>query len=255
MAAPFDAGTREYGRWVGRYLPTLSVAFADFAGVRDGERIVDVGCGPGGLVGELLSRGARVAAIDPAPRFVADCRAAYPAADVRQGVAEELPWPPRAFDQALASLVIAFMTDPQRGMAELRRVTRPGGTVAACMWDQGGDGMPMFDVFWAAARVLDPTAAGEGGMTGTRDGQIADYLERAGLQDVVAGHIEASATYADFDDFWEPFTYGIGPAGALLAQLPQAEQARLRELCRDRLPTGGFTLTARAWCARGIVPG
>lgn len=251
MAALFNAGAKEYDRFVGRYLPTLSVAFADFAGVSATDQVVDVGCGPGGLVRELLSRGAQVAAIDPSAQFVADCRAAYPAVDVRQGVAEQLPWETGSFDLALASLVLAFMTDPDRGIGEMARVTRSGGTVAACMWDLGGSGMPMLDIFWDAARELDPASPGEGQLNGTRQGQIATYLETAGLCDVVGTRLEASATYAGFDDFWEPFTFGIGPAGAFLTGLPPEQQVRLRELCRVRVPDEPFTLTAHAWAARG----
>src|SRR3954469_24950046 len=148
---------------MGRYLPTLAPAFADAAGVRAGMRVLDVGCGPGGLTRELVERtGAeRVAAIDPSPQFAAACRERFPGADVRDGGAEQLPWEDGTFGAALASLVIALTGDPDAGAREMARVTRPGGTVALCMWDVPGGGMTMLSTFWAAAKAVDPDAAGE----------------------------------------------------------------------------------------------
>src|SRR5215207_9495767 len=142
---------------MGRYAPTLAAALADVAGVAPGMRVLDVGCGPGGLTRELATRvGApRVAAIDPAPQFVAACRERNPGADVREGAAEELPWADGDFDAALSSLVLGFMRDADQGVREMARVTRPGGTVAACMWDTTAGGMTMLRIYWSAARTVD----------------------------------------------------------------------------------------------------
>src|SRR5881398_2310094 len=155
----FTAPAEHYDSFMGRYLPTLAPAFADAAGARAGMRLLDVGCGPGGLTRELVARtGAeRVAAIDPSPQFAAACRERFPRADVRDGGAEALPWEDGSFDAALASLVIAFMRDPDAGLREMARVTRPGGTVALCMWDIAGGGMTMLRLFWSAARQLEPS--------------------------------------------------------------------------------------------------
>ena len=253
----FTAAAEGYDRFMGRYLPTLAVAFADAAAVRAGMRVVDVGCGPGGLTGELAGRvGAdNVAAIDPAPQFVAACRDRNPGADVREGVAEQLPWPDDRFDASLSSLVIAFMRDPDRGIGEMARVTRPGGTVAACMWDIAGGAMTMLRIFWTAARQVDPGVEGERRRPGTSEGDIVSRFERAGLQDVVGETLEARADYAGFRDFWEPFTFVVGPAGEYLASLADEQRAQVREACRAELPDGPFSLEARAWCAVGIVPG
>ena len=160
-------------------------------------RVVDVGCGTGGLTAELAARvGAdNVAGIDPAGQFVAACREKVPGADVREGVAESLPWGDDEFDAALSSLVIAFMKDPDQGVREMARVVRPGGTVAVCMWDIATGGMAMLNTFWAAAREVDPTVEGERMLAGTWEGDIAERFGRAGLGDVEDGTISARAEY------------------------------------------------------------
>ena len=252
----FVAPAEHYDRFMGRYAPTLASALADAAGVTSGMRVLDVGCGPGGLARELAARvgAANVAAIDPAPQFAAACRDATPGADVRDGVAEDLPWRDDEFDAALSSLVIGFMRDPDQGVREMARVTRAGGTVAACMWDTTAGGMTMLRLFWSAARRHDPKVEGERRMAGTAEGDIAERFKRAGLQDVIGGALAARAEYAGFDDFWAPFTFAVGPAGHYLDSLPEERRARLREACREALPDGPFSLNARAWYARGTTP-
>jgi SAM-dependent methyltransferase len=255
-ATQFAIPAEQYERFMGRYVPTLGAALVDAAGVMPGMRALDVGCGPGGLTSELCRRvGAHaVAAIDPAPQFVAACRERHRSADVREGIAEQLPWPDGEFHAALSCLVIGFMSDPDRGVREMARVTRPGGTVAACMWDIGSGGMTMLRMFWSAVRQLEPGVEGERRLAGAAEGDIAARFARAGLQDVAGGALTASADYAGFDDFWEPFTYGIGPSGQYLASLPETQRARVCDACRAQLPDGPFSLQARAWYARGTVP-
>jgi SAM-dependent methyltransferase len=254
----FTAPAEHYDRFMGRYLPTLAPAFADAAGVRAGMRVLDVGCGPGGLTRELVERTSaeQVAAIDPSPQFAEACRARFPGADVRDGGAEDLPWEDGAFDAALASLVIGFMRDADAGVREMARVTRPGGTVALCMWDIAGGGMTMLSTFWAAVRAVDPGAVGEQMRPGVKEGDIAERLGRAGLEGVEQTVLVASADYAGFDDFWAPFGLAVGPAGTYLASAGDERREAIRAECRRRLgePEGPFTLEARAWCARGTVP-
>jgi SAM-dependent methyltransferase len=254
-AMQFAGPADDYDRFMGRYTPTLAVALADAAEVSAGMRVVDVGCGPGGLAAELAVRvgGENVAAIDPAARFAAACRERVPRADVREGVAEELPWSDATFDAALSSLVIGFMRDPDRGVREMARITRPGGTVAACMWDLAGGGMTMLRYFWEAMREVDHGAQGESGMAGAREGDIADRLTRAGLQDVAGGLLTACADYSGFEDFWHPLTLGVGPAGQHLQSLSDDQQSAVRAALRAKVPDGPFTLEARAWYARGTV--
>src|ERR1044072_6984755 len=161
-AVQFVAPAEHYDRFMGRYVPTRAAALVDAADVRPGARVLDVGCGPGGLASELAARvGAEnVAAIDPAPQFVGACRARNAGADLREGVAEALPWADGEFDAALSSLVIAFMRDPDAGVGEMARVARSRGTAAACMWDVTTGGMTMLRIFWTAVRAVDPRAEG-----------------------------------------------------------------------------------------------
>lgn len=253
----FVAPAEHYDRFMGRYAPTLAAAFADAAGIEAGMRVLDVGCGPGGLTHELVSRTdpEGLAAIDPAPQFAEACRERHPRVDVRVGPAEQLPWDDGAFDAALAQLVIAFMRDPDRGVREMARVTRPSGTVAACMWDIAGGGMTMLNTFWTAVRSIVPDAAGEQRRAGTMEGDIAERFRRAGLEDVTESVLTAHAEYTGFDDFWGPFTYAVGPSGEYLRSLDPEQQTAVREACRAALPTDGpFALDARAWFARGTVP-
>jgi SAM-dependent methyltransferase len=253
FAAPAD----HYDRFMGRYVPELAAGLADVAGVAAGRRVLDVGCGPGGLTRELVARAGaeHVAAIDPAPQFAAACRERNPGVDVRVGVAEALPWADAEFDAALSSLVIGFMRDADAGVREMARVTRPGGVVAACMWDIAGGGMTMLRIFWAAVGRIDPDARGERRLAGAHEGDIAERMQRAGLDDIAAGTLTSRVAYTGFDDFWEPFTFAVGPSGEYLANRSEAERAAIRDACRSELGDGPFTLEARAWYARGTVPG
>jgi ubiquinone/menaquinone biosynthesis C-methylase UbiE len=251
----FTSPADGYDRFMGRYTQTLAPELVDAVGIDRKARVLDVGCGPGGLTGVLARHvGApSVAAIDPAPQFVSTCRERHPQADVREGIAEALPWPDDTFDAALSCLVVGFMTDADQALREMARVTRSGGVVAACMWDLDEGGMTMLETFWAAARELDPGVVGERMRVGVSRGDIATRLRAIGLRDVVDGALTARVDYIDFDDFWQPFTFAVGPAGAHLAALSADEQEQVRELCRPLLPDGPFTLEARAWFGSGVV--
>jgi SAM-dependent methyltransferase len=253
----FAVGGGPYDRYIGRYSVRLAPRLADFAGIDSGLTALDVGCGPGALTAELARRlgAGAVAAIDPSDPLAAACAERVPGADVRVGVAEALPWADASFDAALSQLVVNFMADAEAGVRELRRVVRPGGVVASCTWDYA-DGMRMLRVFWDAALALDAHAPDEGReMRFAEAGELAELWTGAGLRDVETGPLHVEARYEGFDDFWDPFTIGIGPGGAYCVSLGREERARLREECRRRLgdPRGPFTLTARAWAVRGRV--
>jgi SAM-dependent methyltransferase len=253
----FEVAGEKYERFMGRYVKSLAPVFADAAGIEGGMRVLDVGCGPGGLTRDLVARtGAdNVAAIDPSAPFVEACRANNPGADVREGPGEQLPWEDDAFDAALASLVVGFMRDPHLGVLEMARVTKPGGTVAACFWDTAG-GMEMLRIFWQSAAAVDPTVTGERRLMGAREGDLRDLLTLAGLQDVRDGELTATARYESFDDLWEPATFGVGPFGEHVKSLSDEDREAVREEVRRRVdnPDGPFELSARAWFARGTVP-
>jgi SAM-dependent methyltransferase len=248
----FFVAADAYDRFMGRYSRLLSPQMADLAGIGAGDRALDVGCGPGALTAELVSRlgPEAVAAVDPSEPFVAAARDRHPGVDVRQAPAESLPFPDDAFDAALAQLVVHFMTDPVAGLAEMRRVTRAGGTVVACVWDHAGGKGPL-GVFWRAARELDPDVHDEGDMPGAREGHLARLFADAGLADVESTSLVAELEHATFGEWWEPFTAGVGPAGAYVATLAPRERTALRDRCRSLLPAPPFLITAVAWAARG----
>ena len=250
----FDVAADAYDRFIGRYSVILAPRFADFAHVTAGDRALDVGCGPGSLTAELVRRlgAANVAAVDPSASFVDAAAARNPGATVRRATAEALPFPDGAFDRALAQLVVHFMTDPVAGLAEMRRVTQSGGVVAACVWDHAGGTGPL-GLFWKAARELDPDVDDESKLAGVREGHLAELFEAAGLHDIESTTLSADREHPNFDDWWDPFTRGAGPAGSYVVTLEPGRRDALRELCRTRIPAGRFMVTARAWAARGLA--
>src|SRR4051812_15491268 len=170
---------------MGRYSVLLAPRFADAAGVAARQKVLDVGCGPGALTAELVERvgAGAVAAVDPSAPFVSAAQARHPDVDVRQAAAEELPFPDGAFDSSLAQLVVHFMADPAAGVAEMRRVTRRGGVVAACVWDHGGGRGPL-SLFWQTVKEIDPRVAGESHLLGSTEGDLTRLFEAAGLGEV-----------------------------------------------------------------------
>jgi SAM-dependent methyltransferase len=250
----FDVAAEAYDRFMGRYSLLLSPQLADLAGVRAGQRVLDVGCGPGALTAELVTRlgPAAVAAVDPSEPFVAAARARNPGVNVLRASAEQLPFPDQAFDAALAQLVVHFMSDPVAGVAEMARVTRRDGVVAACVWDHGGGQGPL-SLFWQAAREIDPEVDDESQLAGAREGQLAELFEAGGLHEIQGTILSASLEHPSFEEWWEPFTRGVGPAGSYVASLDAERQAELRERCRTLLPIAPFVLTARAWAIRGLA--
>jgi len=237
---------------MGRYSMRLAAPFADFCGVEVGQLALDVGCGPGALTGELVRRlgVAGVVAVDPSVSFVDAASARHPDVEVHVGSAEGLPFDDDRFDVVAAQLVVHFMADPVAGLREMTRVARRGGVVAACVWDHEGGGGPL-EAFWAVVREFDPGAPDESERAGTREGHLGELMAEAGLVDVEDGVLTVSVAHDGFDDWWEPFTLGVGPAGAYVSGLDDDARERLRTRCRATLPTGPFDVVATAWTARG----
>src|SRR5918997_2668844 len=200
---------------MGRYSRGLAPQLADIAGVAAGQRVLDVGSGPGALTVELVERvgSDAVVAVDPSAPFVDALRSRLPGVAASRASAEALPFEDGSFDAALAQLVVHFMADPVAGLREMARVTRPGGVVAACVWDHAGERSPIA-VFWRAARELDPDVRDESELAGAREGALAELFREAGLTDVTVAEHEAAFRPASFEEWWEPFTLGVGPAGA-----------------------------------------
>jgi SAM-dependent methyltransferase len=250
----FAVSAHAYDSFMGRYSVPLASNFADFARIVDQSRVLDVGSGPGALTAELAKRlgTAAVSAVDPSDSFIAAAHERFPEVEVRKASAENLPFEDRTFDASLAQLVVHFMTDPVAGLGEMRRVTRPGGIVAACVWDHAGENGPLH-AFWRAARELDLDVADESQLAGAREGHLGELFREAGLQQVEEDALTVAVGHPTFDEWWTPYTLGVGPAGAYVSSLESERVAELRERCRQILGPAPFTISAIAWAARGMV--
>jgi ubiquinone/menaquinone biosynthesis C-methylase UbiE len=250
FAVPAEA----YDRFMGVHSRQLAPQLADLARLSPGDRVLDIGCGPGALTTELVARlGTKsVAAVDPSESFVAATHERHPGVDVRRASAEALPFRDREFDAALAQLVVHFMTDPVAGLREMARVTRREGTVAACVWDHAGERTPV-STFFRAARDLGLEVQDESALAGAREGHLVELFKASGLRDVEPTVLVARVEYTNFDDWWKPFSFGVGPAGAAYVALDPDQKARLRERCEKLLPPAPFEMASFAWAARGIV--
>lgn len=247
------SGADAYDRFMGRYSTLLAPQMADLACVAPGQRVLDVGCGPGALTRELVARlGANaVCAVDPSEPFVAAVRTRYAGVDARVASAESLPYPDDAFDATLAQLVVHFMTDPVAGIREMARVTRPGGVVVASVWDHVEAG-PL-TAFWTVVRELDSDARDESDLPGVRKGHLAQLFAAAGLGEIAERAIHARLPVDAFEAWWAPFELGVGPAGTYLARQDPTHRATIRERCRRMLPAAPFVHDTRAWAVRGVV--
>ncbi|TNC22017.1 class I SAM-dependent methyltransferase [Mumia zhuanghuii] len=245
-----DAAT-VYDRFMGRFAEPLADEFVRLGDVRAGQRVLDVGCGPGALTARLapVTGEDTLAAVDPSPAFVAAVRSRLPRVDVRRAAAESLPYPDDHFDAVLAQLVVNFMTDPVAGLREMRRVAAPGARVAACVWDHGGGTGP-FSTFWTAVHDVAPTALDDSGPAETPEGHLLALFDEAGFAEPERSTLTVTASFPTFEDWWEPFTLGLGTAGAYVAGLDHNAVTRLRARCRDLLPAPPFDVPATAWAVR-----
>lgn len=252
----FDGAAVDYDRFMGRYSAGLSAPFADFAGIRAGQRVLDVGCGPGALTGELVTRvgAASVAGVDPSESYAASARERFPDVQIAVAPARALPFRNAEFDAALAQLVVHFLADPVHDLGEMARVTCPGGIVAACVWDHAGGTSPL-SRFWDVLSTTDPDAPREADLPGTREGQLKQYLAGADLQDITETVLTVSVMHPTFEDWWQPYLRGAGPVGAYVGSLDEAGRKRLEQTLRAEMPEAPFEVGGSAWAARGVVPG
>jgi SAM-dependent methyltransferase len=251
-----------YEPYVGRWSRLVAREFLPWLDVPPNRRWLDVGCGTGALSETILAlaQPARVTGIDASEGYVAyarehvrDNRAAF-----QTGDAQAMPFGDGSFDAAVSALVLNFLPEPERGMAEMVRVTRAGGTVAAYVWDYAGE-MQLMRRFWDAAAALDPAAVelDEGRRFPLCRPEALEALgEGAGLRDVVVRAIDVATVFRDFHDYWSPFLGGQGPAPDYAMSLPEERRTALRERIQASLPVaadGSISLIARAWAVRGSV--
>ena len=247
----FDVSGDAYGRFMGRFSEPLAVPFAEAAELVRGQRVLDVGCGPGALTAELARRlgEAAVAAVDPSAPFVAAIRQRLPEVEVHQASAEQLPFADDSFDAALAQLVVHFMADPLAGLAEMRRVTRPGGRLLACVWDHAGEAGPL-SIFMRAALDLDPAAPHELDRAGVREGHLAELAETAGWRQVEPDRLSVTVRFRQCRGVVGAVHTGVGPLGVYVRGLAPDHREALREHCAELLPDPPFTIHAAAWSVR-----
>jgi len=252
-----------YERFMGRWSRLLVPDYIAFAGVKDGDRVLDVGTGTGSVASAIEAKmpASEIVGVDPSEGFIAYARrnAKSRRARFEVGDAQALKFTDASFDKTMALLVMNFVPDHDKAIAEMRRVTRPGGVVSACVWDYN-EGMQMLRFFWDEAVALDPAVEpkDERHMKLSRKGQLGGLWRKAGLVDVRESPLVIDQAYASFDDYWSPFTKGAGPGGAYVVSLSPERRQQLESRMRKRLlggrDDGAFVLKARAWCVRGNVP-
>ena len=252
-----------YERFMGRWSRLLAPAYVAFAGVKNGDRVLDVGTGTGSLAATLEASmpASEVVGVDPSEGFIAYAQknAKSPRVRFEVGDARALKFKDASFDNTLALLVMNFVPDENKAVAEMRRVTHMQGTVSACVWDYDA-GMQMLRFFWDEAVALDPAIEpkDERHMKLSRQGQLGDLWKKAGLTNIKEEPLVIDQAYSSFSDYWEPFTNGAGPGGAYVVSLSQGRREQLESRMRKHLlgdrQDGPFTLKARAWCVRGEVP-
>jgi ubiquinone/menaquinone biosynthesis C-methylase UbiE len=243
----FNVSDTAYDNFMGRFSVRLAPVFADFVGIEAGQRVLDVGAGTGALTSELVRRGADASAADPSPSFVAALRERLPDIGVHEAGAEKLPWPDEVFDAALAQLVLTFMRDAPAGLAEMKRVVRPGGVVAACMWDR--EGMEMLAAINRTQQALDASRPTSEQLTNYRSREEIERLFGSGVEMEL---LEVEAGYTGFGELWDSVLDSAGPTGVWAASLDEAQRVQAREELHRQVgePTGAFSLAGRAWAAR-----
>jgi len=257
------AGAEGYDQLMGRWSRRMAPLFIEFAGVHDGDRVLDVGCGTGSLTRALVEDTKRleVVGVDPTSPYIEYARGQFSDARVRLEVvdAQDLPYPDRTFDKCLSLLVLNFVPDAHKAVTEMYRVTRQRGGVAAAVWDYGA-GMEMLRIMWDTAVVLDPAVSPrhERNMSYCRKGELSSLWTEIGFQDIEETFLSISQEFSSFEDYWLPFLTGVGPSGSYVSALAPEHQQLLHDSLQGALLGARgdrpFSLQASAWAVRGNTP-
>jgi SAM-dependent methyltransferase len=251
-----------YERQMGRWSRLLARHFLEFAGAKDGERVLEVGSGTGSLTFALAEAcpAATLSALDFSPAYVAfaQSRNRHRHIEFRVGDAGALPYADLSFDRVLSMLMLQFVPQAERAIAEMARVARPGATVAAAVWD-GRGGFVANRIFWDTAAVLSPRAKELRARAFTRPmsrpGELAAAWSAVGLQSVTQAELSIRMTFSSFDDFWSPYLGAQGPIADYVLGLAEAERAQLKEQVRqaymDGEADGPRSYKATAWAVKG----
>jgi ubiquinone/menaquinone biosynthesis C-methylase UbiE len=252
-----------YEVMMGRWSRQLAPLFVEFVGVRDGEKVLDVGCGTGSLSATLarVTRAVKIVGIDPSNGFIEYARTQFsdPRVNFDVGDAQTLPYPDASFDRCLALLAVDYIPDAPKATLQMRRVTKTAGLVATTMWDRSRAN-ELYGCFWDAAEAIDPTAKrpSERRRSYGSAEALSDLWKGAGLSDIEVTNLTIRCEFSSFDELWRRYLTGEGPPGPYMAALSTDRREALRKAMRQNVlgdgPDGPFSLKAKAWAVKGIVP-
>jgi ubiquinone/menaquinone biosynthesis C-methylase UbiE len=255
----WNAG-QSYERYMGRWSREIAARYLDWLEAPENADWADIGSGTGALTQTILDRTSprSVSGIEPSEGFVAHARETIRdgRTNFTVGDAQKLPLPADSVDVSASGLVLNFVPDKTAALKEMQRITRPGGLVSFYVWDYPGGGMGFIDVFWKAAAEFDPAAKdldeGKRFPFCTGEGLTA-LCNQAGLSDVVVEPIRTETVFSSFEDFWQPFTLGAGPAPGYCMSLDDAARTKLKQALKSRVDTGGkVALPANAWGIKAV---